>query len=84
MLYIISYVRIKGDSLVVLMSEALWVHFNSIYLFPTKKVLHINKNIFLQGILSFLLKPPNVVNERKLSQETHAGGTILNVLLTCV
>ena len=79
-----SYVRIKGDSLVVLMSKALWVHFHSIYLFPTKKVLHINKNIFLQGILSFLLKPHNVVNEQKSSQETRAGGTILNVLLTCV
>ena len=63
------------------MSEALWVHFHSIYLFPTKKVLHINKNIFLQGILSFLLNPPNVVDERKSSQETRAGGTILNVLL---
>ena len=47
------------------MSEALWVHFITIYLFLKKKVLHINKNFFLQGILSFLLKPPNIIDDWK-------------------
>ena len=47
-----------------------------------KKVLHINKNILLQGILSFILKPRKVIGVRKLSQETHAGGAILTGIVS--